>query len=176
MLTRSSSGLVRRVPRIVGSTKRHILVGPIDPVSNLRPVIYDDAPSLPPTINTNIRHPYSLFEFVPATVLHEDDLELQYKLQRQQLDAFHQTFWTDSNLRFEAGKAAILSSLPESSTPLDKERTLSDFYTQWLMQEGPRTDTYTTEWRKRLVRCMALGIRVHIHRFKSRFASAPKSD
>ena len=62
------------------------LVGPPDPVSNLRPVIYDDAPPLPPS---EVRHPYSLREFKG------DTREYQWKIQRQELDAFNHAFWTD---------------------------------------------------------------------------------
>ena len=62
------------------------LVGPPDPVSNLRPVIYDDAPPPPPS---DVRHPYSLGEFTG------DTREYQWKMQRQELDAFNHSYWTD---------------------------------------------------------------------------------
>lgn len=64
------------------------LVGPPDPVSHLRPVVYDDAP-LPPS---DVRHPYSLREFTG------DTREYQWKIQRQQLDAYNQEFWTDVSI------------------------------------------------------------------------------
>ena len=63
-------------------------VGPPDPVSNIRPVLYDD-PSV--TNAEPLRHPYALDEF-------RDDsytLEYQWKLHRQQLDAFNDSFWRD---------------------------------------------------------------------------------
>lgn len=65
---------------------RSDLVGPPDPVSNLRPVVYDDAPPLPPSA---VRHPYSLKEFTG------DTREYQWKIQRQELDAYNHAFWTD---------------------------------------------------------------------------------
>ena len=59
----------------------------------MRPVIYDDGPpSSPPVL---MRHPYSLSEFVTGSQNHIGELELQFKLQRQQLDSFHHNFWLD---------------------------------------------------------------------------------
>lgn len=69
------------------SALRRHRVGPIDPVSHLRPVIYDDAP--PPARE---RHPYSLGEFSG------DTREYQWKMQRQELDAFNHAFWLDVSL------------------------------------------------------------------------------
>ena len=64
------------------------LIGPPDPVSNLRPVLYTDPTSSTPP---NLPHPYSLQEFAGRT----QDQGLQWRLQRQQLDAFNHSFWTD---------------------------------------------------------------------------------
>lgn len=80
---------------------RH-LVAPPDAISHMRPIIYEDvstststdpSTSSPPTL---LRHPYSLSEF--SNTKGNDrasDLELQFRLQRQQLDAFHHNFWFD---------------------------------------------------------------------------------
>lgn len=79
---------LRRPLRLLHTSARaHNLIGPSDPVSNLRPVIYDDAP-LTPTPKLN--HPYSLREFTGSA----QDHDLQWKIQRQQLDAFNHEFWT----------------------------------------------------------------------------------
>ena len=71
-------------------------VGPPDPVSNIRPVLYDD---LGPTSLESPPHPYSLDEFGRDS----DTLEYQWKLQRQQLDAFNDAFWRD--VRFSHRRA-----------------------------------------------------------------------
>jgi hypothetical protein len=65
---------------------RRDLIGPSDPVSNLRLVIYDDAP---PPLHSEVRHPYSLREF------RGDTREYQWKIQRQELDAYNHAFWTE---------------------------------------------------------------------------------
>lgn len=69
-----------------------------------------------------------------------------------------------SNSRFEAAKQAILAGLPSSSTPVDKENALSEFYKQWYMQEAERTTIYTTEWRRRNIVLLKLSARVEYER------------
>lgn len=82
----------RRIIHTKPTSKRCELVGPPDPVSHLRPVIYDEPHvSIEPK---RLPHPYSLSEFNSAESPSED-LELQYKLQRQQLDAFNHQFWLE---------------------------------------------------------------------------------
>ncbi|KAF8892546.1 hypothetical protein BD779DRAFT_1670236 [Infundibulicybe gibba] len=151
------------------TSRRSHLVGPPDPISHIRPIVYTDyaTPSSSSVVPARIRHPYSLTEFDDSEhTVHSstNTHELQFRLQRQQLDAYHHDFWLNSNTRFEAAKAAILAALPPGSTPLDKEQTLSQFYTQWYMQEAPRTDAYTTEWRKRNWALVALEMRVQYQR------------
>ncbi|CDO69522.1 hypothetical protein BN946_scf184785.g27 [Trametes cinnabarina] len=144
----------------VSLTRRH-LVGPPDPVSHLRPVIYDDAPPPPPP---SVRHPYSLREFTG------DTREYQWKMQRQELDAFNHTFWLESNSRFYAAKDAVLQSLPEGTTPEQREAALSAFYTRWVAQECTRLDAYDAEWRKRNWSTIILGARVRYQEFMARIA------
>lgn len=158
---------MRRALRLLHTSQRtYNLVGPPDPVSNFRPVLYTDTSTSP-----TLRHPYSLSEFA-------GDHDLQWRLQRQSLDAFNHNFWTDasslflyhheymlsplfqSNTRFEAAKQSVLSSLPQSSTPLARERALSEFYRKWVMQESHRQALYTAEWRRRNLDAIVFAVRV----------------
>jgi apoptogenic protein 1 len=85
----SLARLSRALPRcrlLHVSAPRRDLVGPPDPVSNLRPVIYDDPPTPASSASS---HPYSLREFTG------DTREYQWKVQRQELDSFNHKFWTD---------------------------------------------------------------------------------
>jgi len=101
------------------SASRQHLVAPPHPVSNMRPVIYEDAPPdpQPPAL---LPHPYSLFEFSSTTCNDQaSSLELQFRLQRQQLDAFHHKFWLDVSplpprhtIPYHLGLRAILVSKP----------------------------------------------------------------
>ncbi|TCD68904.1 hypothetical protein EIP91_009454 [Steccherinum ochraceum] len=148
-------------PRLLHSTSvRHDLVGPPDPVSNLRPVVYDDAP--PEIRSPNDTHPYSLKEF------RGDAREYQWKMQRQQLDAYNLAYWTDSNTRFEGAKQAMLTSLPESTTEEEREFALSEFYYRWLVQEEERSKLYNEQWNKQNWSTIWLGARVKFDMLWSR--------
>lgn len=158
------------------------LVGPPDHISHIRPVIYDDVPPPPPP--SRLQHPYSLAEFDPEPPVGTGAFDLQWKLQRQQIDNMDQNFWHDvcnhscflpsigtdihlhqSNVRFEGGKDAVLASLPSTATTLDKENALSEFYKQWVMQEKDRTNGYTDEWRARNISCITMAARASFSKF-----------
>ena len=178
-----------RIRLFHASTSRRHRVAPPDPVSNMPPVIYEDAhsdpqpPALPP-------HPYSLFEFSSTACNNQaSNLELQFRLQRQQLDMFHHKFWLEvspspsfdihdplplriqSNSRFEAAKNAILLSLPESTTTIDKEGALSEFYKRWTIQEKEWMNAYTVEWRRRNRTLVLLELHILYQRLTSRISS-----
>lgn len=98
----------------------HKLIGPPDPISNLRPVIYDeDVPAalaqavkteagvedggkrtkeetyMLPAVQipkTSPTHPYLLDEF------DGDPVDYQWRTERKRIDAFNHTFWTDVSL------------------------------------------------------------------------------
>jgi len=97
-LLRVSSQLTRasRCARKLHTTpRRSDRVAPPHPISHIRPIIYKDSvPASPPTL---LRHPYSLAEFHPneGSANPSVELELQFKMLRQQLDSFHQAFWLD---------------------------------------------------------------------------------
>jgi len=138
-------------------------VAPPDPISNIRPILYDD-----PTRVTSepLQHPYSLNEFCDES---SDTLEYQWKLQRQQLDAFNDNFWRDSNTRFEVAKAAAMSGLSPHATAQQREERLGMFYRKWVLQEATRQVEYNAEWRRRSMEDIALSLRVSYHRLKARF-------
>ena len=73
-----------------------------------------------------------------------------------------------SNTRFYAAKEAVLQSLPESTTPEQREVALSDFYTRWVAQERTRLDNYGEEWRRRNWAQITLGARVRYEKLLSR--------
>jgi hypothetical protein len=182
----SLSRIHRPLRRLHLSTPAHDRIGPPHPISNIRPVIYDDTVH-PPQSST---HPYSLQEFQHARRTHDPlvDYELRWKLHKQQLDTFNHAFWTDvrthtsflpvqlhfyyfslqSNSRFDTGKNVALSALPDTATDLDKEHALTAFYQQWLQQEHATMDAYTDEWRRRNLQEIVLAARVHYYRLLSR--------
>jgi len=137
-------------------------VAPPDPISNIRPILYDDPT---PVTSEPLRHPYSLNEFRDDS----DTLEYQWKLQRQQLDAFNDNFWRDSNTRFEVAKNAAMSGLPPGVTAQQREECLGKFYRKWVLQEATRQLEYNAEWRRRGMEEIVLSLRVSYHRLKARF-------
>ncbi|KAH7889217.1 hypothetical protein F5I97DRAFT_485807 [Phlebopus sp. FC_14] len=158
----------------VSGPSRH-LVGPNDPVSNLRPIIYTDLPtSLAPHPTTGsakeptIYHPYSLGEFAHTNVAQDHALELRFKLARERLDALNHHYWAESNTRFEEAKSAVLASLPASASPETREDALSGFYRDWVVQERARQDAYSEEMRRRSWEVVVLEARVGYERLKSR--------
>lgn len=159
------------------------LVGPPDPISNIRPAIYhQEDPSSSTSYGDKVQHPYSLKEFTQV----ESSLDYQVNLQKTQLDAFDHAFWTNvctfpggssdlnlnflpqNNYRFEAAKAAALDALPENATAQDKEFVLSKFYRDWLIHETPRLEAYNETWRRRSLDIILLDARTQWTKFLSR--------
>ncbi|KAF9265416.1 hypothetical protein L218DRAFT_898062 [Marasmius fiardii PR-910] len=171
-LARQSSRSIHRSCRLLHACTRSSrdLIGPPNPISHLRPIIYDDVPTPPPP--SLLHHPYSLAEFDPEPSNNESAHELQWKLQRKQLDDLNQHFWLDSNIRFESAKQAVLESLPPTASVMDKEHALSEFYKQWLMQEKPRLEEYTHAYRTRNVAVIMLAARANFDRLRRRVANA----
>ncbi|KAL5511245.1 hypothetical protein ACEPAH_4460 [Sanghuangporus vaninii] len=178
------------------SSQKRALVGSPDPVSNLRPVIYDDVESIPSrrkrkgkgkegdsdaelggeTASSPVKrtqattsHPYQLDEFSG------DPLDYQWRLERSRLDAYNHAFWKDSNTRFETAKQAVLSSLPEDAPPEAREAALSEFYGKWLQQEHERLRNYSNEWNRRNFGGIMLAARAAISQFRSRIFGNSKS-
>jgi apoptogenic protein 1 len=96
-LRRPTSLALRRLRPLHSTVPTANYVGPPDPVSNIRPVLYNDLGSTT-TAESPQKHPYSLDEFRNDDS--EDTLEYQWKLQRQQLDAFNDAFWRDVRFFF----------------------------------------------------------------------------
>jgi hypothetical protein len=105
-LRRPASLALRPIRLLHSSVPTANYVGPPDPLSNIRPVLYNDLSS---TTAESLQHPYSLDEFRNDS---EDTLEYQWKLQRQQLDAFNDAFWRDVRFSLTAIGTQRKSSSP----------------------------------------------------------------
>ncbi|PWN90723.1 hypothetical protein FA10DRAFT_122167 [Acaromyces ingoldii] len=132
------------------------LVGPPDPISNIRPVLYarlvarSSRPGGPPASNANASnpHPYSTSEFDSPSVgkgiwgrwaqqvgERLQEAELQLRLARMSGDGLTQRFWRDNNLRFgkdldeartRGGEGARALPVPTSSTGEEQALELAD--------------------------------------------------
>ncbi|KAG1756708.1 uncharacterized protein EDB91DRAFT_1241761 [Suillus paluster] len=112
-------------------------IGHPDPTSNIRPIIYTTSSlsSLPESKH----HPYSLREFSDDTLDHE----LQWKLHREQLDAFNHAYWAEASPALSSG----------------------------LSKNEARQDEYAVELRKRTFEDLSLSAKVEFQRAKKRLAS-----
>ena len=135
-----------RTPSLAASIPTQDLIGPPDPLSNLRPVFY--APLFPSLHQTSTSptgiHPYSLAEFPirSSTKLSEEAAELQkfkrrlhsedleWRSTRYRLDAFNQDFWTRTNTAFLQARDAWLLANPTLNNSIEPD--LSPFYAQHL--------------------------------------------
>lgn len=138
------------------------LIGPPDPLSNLRPIFY--APLFPSlhqsTSSPTGVHPYSLSEFpIPSTkqqlssqklekyklLLNSEDIE--WRLTRYRVDAFNQQFWSKTNTAFLLARDSYILSNPnliDSTAEID----LSPFYAQHLASTKYEYAVYNRQlWR-----------------------------
>ncbi|KAI0035096.1 hypothetical protein K488DRAFT_76869 [Vararia minispora EC-137] len=152
--------------RFLHATSRlaRTLIGPPDPISNLRPVLYDASDTPRPVKSTVVIHPYSLSEFARP----ESDLEYGWRWHRKQLDAFNHAFWTDANTRFTSARDDALSSLPPNATSKARDAVLADLYRRWVLQEASRQAEYNRQFRRRTYEEIKLAMRVHWSRFTRR--------
>ncbi|KAH8116941.1 hypothetical protein DFH11DRAFT_1140888 [Phellopilus nigrolimitatus] len=191
---RRSHGDLRRYLR--SSPQHRALVGPPDPVSNLRPVIYDDVDYVDTRGGRRRKgkgredreannsqdedggsaRALVAFERTRTSPTHPylldefdgDPLDYQWRVERKRLDAYNHAFWADSNARFEGAKRAVLSSLPESASPDTREAALSEFYGNWLRQEHGRLKEYSDDWSRKNFGGILLAARAAIRQFRAR--------
>ena len=75
------------IPRILAKVQLpRELIGPSDPVSNIRPIIISGRYPR----QGSKTHPYSLAEFDC-----QDDADLQWRIERERLSIFNHAFWSD---------------------------------------------------------------------------------
>ncbi|KZS99210.1 hypothetical protein SISNIDRAFT_546017 [Sistotremastrum niveocremeum HHB9708] len=131
------------------------LVGPPDPVSNIRPAIYSSARPTLPSI-----HPYSSHEFPPDG----EPAQIALAIQREALDHFNHSFWKLSNMRFQAAEQRVLNALPPNHSPSHREQALARFRQAWLASEAPLQAAYTKHWRSRNFRLVSVALRSALRR------------
>lgn len=122
-LLRHASPALPRCRSFHGSSARlGALVGPSDPVSHMRPILYDDPP-LPRRRETT--HPYSLREF-NGDARDDQDFDLLWRMQRQELDRFNHNFWVDVCPHYCLGSSSfsILQRRAIHASRLREQRSL----------------------------------------------------
>ncbi|XP_061699249.1 cytochrome c oxidase assembly factor 8 isoform X3 [Syngnathoides biaculeatus] len=124
-------------------------IGPPDPLSNLRPVVYRAAPR-------------------------ESELEGRLRNLRQDTEDWNHAFWTQQNVTFSEEKNAFVASQLRAKglTERDQQgrrRTLSTeemsvFYKNFLDKNRERHARYNKEWYRRNLSVTVLMARVALHK------------
>ncbi|KAJ9125575.1 hypothetical protein QFC22_000537 [Naganishia vaughanmartiniae] len=142
------------------------LVGPNDPVSNIRPVHYASAQYNPSSAASASTSPYSTSEFsnvdeeasdrVRADARIGDDLE--WRLRRERVDAKNHEFWAITNTLFQTHLDHRLQTQlpppPAADSPEEtitaynkaKDAVLTEFYRDWLEANKARQSRWIWQW------------------------------
>lgn len=131
-------------------------VGPPDPISHMRPVVYDNVAQHVKRPKNITNHPYSLSEFSTPPSLSRrsgflahhseqmlsnlESLQLHARLQTISLDQMNHRFWSDNNARFMRAKQEY-SAYVSPETPASLE-LMSPFYREWLRTNSARLRRY----------------------------------
>ncbi|CAG4906821.1 unnamed protein product [Colias eurytheme] len=115
------------------------MVGPPDPVSNLRRIVFKQ----------------------PAN---EGQLEKKYRELRAEVQDWNQEFWTQHNSRFFKERENYLkNNLPEGKSSLTADE-MSVFYKAFLDKNWKTHINYNIEWYKKNITLLGLSIRVKLRR------------
>lgn len=161
-MARRIHGNGRGVARTAASALRagalQMYVGPPDPVSHLRPVVYASSEEREQAGGARTAHPYSLAEFSQPLgrvvgarggvgahhgrmLQRLEAARLDARLQSIWLDQFNQRFWTDNNARFERALAEYEAQDAQGAVEPPQERT-ARFYRAWLAANATRLRAY----------------------------------
>ncbi|XP_061652182.1 cytochrome c oxidase assembly factor 8 isoform X2 [Phyllopteryx taeniolatus] len=126
----------------------HDWIGPPDPLSNLRPVVY------------RVAH-------------HESELERRLRNLRQDTEDWNHRFWTQQNVTFSKEKEAFIVSQLKAKGLTERHqqgrRTLSSeemsvFYKNFLDKNRERHASYNKKWYRRNLSITVLMARVALHK------------
>ncbi|XP_075970042.1 cytochrome c oxidase assembly factor 8 [Anticarsia gemmatalis] len=115
------------------------MVGPPDPVSNLRTVIFKEPPN-------------------------ESQLEKRYRQMRSEVQEWNHKFWAQHNSRFYQEREEYV----KTHTPADKQNLSADemsvFYKAFLDKNWKLHINYNMEWYKKNFALLSLAIRVKVRK------------
>ncbi|XP_032514102.2 COA8 family protein CG14806, mitochondrial [Danaus plexippus] len=115
------------------------MIGPPDPVSNLRRIIFKKSSE-------------------------ETELEKKYRKLRAEVQDWNQNFWTQHNSRFFKEREAYLkNNLPEGKSNLTADE-MSVFYKAFLDKNWRTHLYYNKEWYRKNVTLLVLALQVKLRR------------
>ncbi|XP_032679824.1 cytochrome c oxidase assembly factor 8 [Odontomachus brunneus] len=119
----------------------HDIIGPPDPVSNLRPIIF-------------------------ARPMKETYLEKKYRELKEDTQQWNQTFWYKHNTNFIQERKQFQELLRTQGKMTLTADEMSVFYKQFLDKNWKSHFNYNIAWYKKNIKILFLGIAVGICKFK----------
>ncbi|XP_022197634.1 COA8 family protein CBG23705, mitochondrial-like [Nilaparvata lugens] len=121
------------------------LIGQPHPISNLRAVKF----------------------YIPKN---ENDVERQYRIQREEVQKWNEKFWIAHNTHFIAERKKFLATHKKDfdNEPMSPDK-LSVFYKRFLDEHWKIHLHYNYEWYKKNAGLVVLALRVKLHRLKMAF-------
>ncbi|XP_043515869.1 COA8 family protein CG14806, mitochondrial [Frieseomelitta varia] len=119
------------------------LIGPPDPVSNLRPIIF-------------------------ARSENESRLEKKFREAREDTQLWNQNFWTEHNNNFQKERSQFQETLKAQGKTSITADDMSVFYKEFLDKNWQMHFNYNIAWYKRNIKLLLLEIRVRISKLKLR--------
>ncbi|XP_033334646.1 cytochrome c oxidase assembly factor 8 [Megalopta genalis] len=117
------------------------IIGPPDPVSNLRPIIF-------------------------AKPKNETNLEKKYREAREATQIWNQNFWTRHNASFTEERKQFQDKLKDQGKTSITADDMSVFYKQFLDKNWKTHLNYNIIWYKRNIKLLLLEIRVRVSKLK----------
>ncbi|XP_073970115.1 cytochrome c oxidase assembly factor 8 isoform X2 [Rhodnius prolixus] len=129
-----------------GISIRGDIVGPPNPISNIRPIIFH----------------------IPRN---ETTIEKIFRHKREHIQKWHEEFWSNHNLKFvqerKEFEKQIKSRPGRSEKPLTADE-MSVFYKKFLDKYWKTHFWYNVEWYKNNITLLILAFRVEMNRFKNK--------
>ncbi|XP_011303338.1 apoptogenic protein 1, mitochondrial [Fopius arisanus] len=117
------------------------MIGPPDPVSNLRPIAF-------------------------AESRNETKIEKQYREARESTHEWNHKFWSEHNARFISERKEFQNKLKAEGKESVTADEMSVFYKQFLDNNWKNHVNYNYSWYKRNVKILFLEIRVRLSKMK----------
>lgn len=121
--------------------QQHDIIGPPDPVSNLRPIVF-------------------------ARPAKETYLEKKYREHREDTQRWNQEFWFKHNTNFTKERKEFQESLKAQGKVEVTADDMSVFYKRFLDKNWQSHFNYNISWYKRNLMILLFGIAVSISKFK----------
>ncbi|PSN37769.1 hypothetical protein C0J52_13189 [Blattella germanica] len=143
MFIQSESGGKCSAKHVIAErSKTHDLIGPPDPVSNLRPIIFH----------------------IPKNEL---PIETKFRNEREKIQKWNEEFWTKHNLRFIKERKQYIKDIAGPNERTLTADEMSVFYKTFLDKNWNVHLKYNMEWYRRNVGLAVLALRVKLIKFKN---------